>query len=160
MDMGQAEAMMMSLMREHGLTLSGWRFKWDRAVKRNGSCNYGTRTLTLSRALTPLRTEAEVRNTVLHEIAHAMAGHRAGHGVEWRKVHRALGGDGRTRSASSGGRPEMRWNLTCPVCDYKSPRARRTSKTYACSRCCKAHAHGRFDARFTLVWRSNPAFTG
>ena len=35
--------------------------------------------------------EAQVRDTVLHELAHAVAGHAAGHGSEWKAAARRLG---------------------------------------------------------------------
>ena len=38
------------LMRQHGL--SDYTFKWDRAVRRFGSCNGRMKTLTLTRPMT------------------------------------------------------------------------------------------------------------
>ena len=34
-----------------------------------------------------------LRNTFLHEVAHAVAGRGANHGPAWKRVHRALGGN-------------------------------------------------------------------
>ena len=34
----------------------------------------------------------DLRRTVIHEAAHIVAGHAAGHGPAWRAVHRAMGG--------------------------------------------------------------------
>jgi predicted SprT family Zn-dependent metalloprotease len=33
----------------------------------------------------------QVRDTVLHEVAHAIAGNRAGHGPEWKEVAKRIG---------------------------------------------------------------------
>ena len=60
------------LMRQHGLADLGWRFRFDHARRRFGSCKYREKAITLSRPLTLLNGEAEVRDTVLHEIAHAL----------------------------------------------------------------------------------------
>lgn len=35
--------------------------------------------------------EHEIRDTILHEIAHAIAGHKAGHGAQWKAVARQIG---------------------------------------------------------------------
>jgi hypothetical protein len=53
-------------MDHHGLT--SWHFKFDNARVRFGSCNYCTRTISVSRHLTALNTWENVANTVLHEI--------------------------------------------------------------------------------------------
>jgi hypothetical protein len=77
-----AEALAQQLMSEHGL--SHWHFEFDRAVRRFGFCMYGIRTITLSRKFTLLNSEPEVRNTILHEIAHALVGPNHGHDKVWR----------------------------------------------------------------------------
>jgi predicted SprT family Zn-dependent metalloprotease len=61
-------------------------FKFDNTRVRFGSCNYRTRTISVSRHLTELNTWEDVANTVFHEIAHGLAGKRAGHGRPW-KLH-------------------------------------------------------------------------
>lgn len=68
------------LLDAHGLTLAGWSVKFNRAKRAAGSCDYSTRTITLS--------------TITHEIAHALTrGH--GHDFIWSSKHRELGGDGK-----------------------------------------------------------------
>ena len=50
MDLEKTRNIVLKLMRQHGLV--GYTFKWDRAVRRFGSCNGRTKTLTLSRPMT------------------------------------------------------------------------------------------------------------
>ena len=64
-----AEALAHQLISDHGL--SDWHFEFDRAVRRFGFCMHRARTITLSKRFTLLNPEPEVRNTILHEIAHA-----------------------------------------------------------------------------------------
>lgn len=104
--------------------LVGWQFAWDRAATRYGSCVYGTQTITLSRVLNPQRKASAVRNTILHEIAHAMTfGH--GHDDVWRAQALALGCNGQRGSDDL----ETPYNYlgTCPN-GHVSKRLRLTDK--------------------------------
>lgn len=76
-------------MNEHGL--GHWCFQFDRASRRFGVCKYGTRTIGLSEALVRANTVERCTETILHEIAHALAGSAAGHGPAWVRQARALG---------------------------------------------------------------------
>ncbi|CAA9212541.1 MAG: hypothetical protein AVDCRST_MAG93-89 [uncultured Chloroflexia bacterium] len=77
------------LLDEHALY--DWTFAFNRRRRAFGLCNFQKRTIYLSAALTQLNGDAEVRDTLLHEIAHALAGPKAGHGLAWRKVALAIG---------------------------------------------------------------------
>src|SRR4051812_11090257 len=80
------------LLRQHGLT--GWRVAFSNAVGRGGSCSYKTKTIRFSRLYIKATTEAGTRNTVSHEVAHAIAGEGHGYDVIWQRIHRSMGGDG------------------------------------------------------------------
>lgn len=77
--------------------LTAWEFGWDRAVKRLGCCRVSRRRITLSRYFAQAHLLAEperIRDTILHEIAHALAwehARHAGHGALWKACCRALG---------------------------------------------------------------------
>jgi predicted SprT family Zn-dependent metalloprotease len=58
----------------------------------------------------------EITDTMLHEIAHAIAGHAAGHGPEWKAVCRRIGADP-TRTSSATASPEATWKGYCPRCE-------------------------------------------
>lgn len=75
-------------MDEHGL--QDWKFKIDQAKRRLGSCQYHSKTISLSTHLCNL-PEEEMLQTLLHEIAHALVGPRAGHGPRWKKKALAIG---------------------------------------------------------------------
>ena len=110
MNLNTAQWLAESLMKDHGL--DGWTFTWDRATRRAGVCRYSTRTISLSRPIAELNDEDEVRDTILHEIAHALVGSIHKHDYVWQAKARAIGCSGnRTTSAAA---PEGRWVAICP----------------------------------------------
>ena len=88
MNLANAETLARSLIAEHAP--DGYGFGWDRATQRFGQCRYDQRVITLSRVLTPMRDDDAVRQTVLHEIAHALTP-GTGHGWEWKAQAYRLG---------------------------------------------------------------------
>lgn len=151
MDLNKVETLARATMDAHGL--HDWSFKFDRAVQRAGSCQYRTKTITLSRALMVNWSEDAVRNTVLHEVAHAIAGHRAGHGPLWRAHARRIGCTGTRCWTPSADAPQLppKFVGVCPTCERRIMRDRRTR--IACSKCCR----GRFNAEHLFVWEVNVA---
>jgi predicted SprT family Zn-dependent metalloprotease len=139
-----AERLAVRLMAHHGLLALGWRFEFDRASRRFGYCNYKRKVISLSRPLTLLNDVGEVRNTILHEIAHALLPPKTGHSAAWRELAISIGCDGkRLHSAKT----EAKWIATCPACGNQVKYRRRRSK-FACARCCK----GLYDSRFNFTW--------
>ena len=132
MDLDLAARTARALMDEHGL--HGWTFDFDRARVRAGACHFGDRRITLSRVLTAAHGEAEVRETVLHEIAHALVGPRHGHDQVWRARARAIGASGdRCYSAEAPAVPG-RWQGRC-VAGHVVHRHRRPERLLLCARC-------------------------
>lgn len=88
MNLDEARRLARSLMDQHGL--QHWRFAFDRAAARFGSCAVSKLTITLSWKLTMLNDVEQVRDTLLHEIAHALAP-GDGHGGKWKTACRKIG---------------------------------------------------------------------
>lgn len=154
------EHLALDLMAKHGLFEQGWYFAWDRAVKRFGCCNWTKRRLSLSRVLAPTCTPEEIRNTILHEIAHALAGHQQGdsHGWMWRQTAIRIGArPERCMDVSNKVMPKARYTLVCPNCGIESPRHRKTKKmeNIACRKCCNLYSGGKYDPRFKFEVRTN-----
>lgn len=121
------------LMQRHGL--GSWRFRFDHAKRRLGSCHYGQRTITLSRPLVLLNDEAVVRDTILHEIAHALTP-GAGHGPAWRRMALSVGAAPHRCAEVNGlNMPPARYLLVCDGCGSELPRYRRPRQRYVCKAC-------------------------
>ncbi|MDE2313625.1 MAG: SprT-like domain-containing protein [Elusimicrobia bacterium] len=135
----------------HGLM--EWRFSFDRSRRRFGVCNWNAKTIGLSRPLTELNGEIHVRDTILHEIAHALAGRLAGHGPKWRQAALLAGANPRRCYDRSVTLPPLPLLLRCPTCGASREVARRFKRKRSCGRC-----SNRFDPRFLLRVEPNPAF--
>ena len=78
------------------LGLPDWKFGWDRARRRLGVCRLLEKSISLSVHFVRANLEAphEIRDTILHEIAHALAWTRHGertHGPRWKQICREIG---------------------------------------------------------------------
>jgi hypothetical protein len=73
MKLADAQTLLLEKMVEHGLVNLGWKVNWDDAKKRFGYCSVSKKVISLSRPLTEANPESEVLDTILHEIAHALA---------------------------------------------------------------------------------------
>jgi predicted SprT family Zn-dependent metalloprotease len=91
MDLNDAKTLAHDLMATHGLDSLGWTFAFDNATRRMGLCQFTPRRISMSRHYASHADEKSVRNTILHEIAHAKAGPAAKHGPRWRAVAVSLG---------------------------------------------------------------------
>lgn len=73
---------------EHGLTST--RFEWSKAVRVMGQYRWNRQTgdevLRLSMPLAEINDDDVVLDTIAHEVAHGIAGARAGHGHRWREA--------------------------------------------------------------------------
>lgn len=132
------------LMDAHGL--SDWRLAFDNAKKRAGVCIQGRRTISLSRALTQLHDEAEVRDTILHEIAHALVGPEHGHGPVWRETALRIGCTGERCVSEDAPRVRGAWQGTCPS-GHTKERHRRPERVLLCT-----HCRGVRDAERVFEW--------
>lgn len=77
MNLKDAETMARELIAQY---IPGWRFVYNDRKTAYGVCYHGKRQIQLSRPLTYRNDEAHVRNTLLHEIAHALT---PGHGHDY-----------------------------------------------------------------------------
>lgn len=158
MEIHDAQNLAYRLMDEHGLTVDGWTLTLDNAKRRLGVCRYGRREIGLSAPIVALNDVSVIHDTILHEIAHALAGHAAGHGPRWKSVAREIGArPDRCADASEVVAPAARWKGLCRVCGFEVPRHRLTAsaRRAACPDCCNKHNRGRFSEAYVLTWQEN-----
>jgi predicted SprT family Zn-dependent metalloprotease len=144
MDVTKALAMGRGLLREHGL--DGWQIVADRAKTRAGVCRFGSRRIGISAPLTAIHDEAEVRDTILHEIAHALVGPQHGHDAVWRAKALEIGSSGERCTSPDSPRVLGDWVGHCPAGHQRS-RHRAPTRLMSCGRC-----SARFDPAHLLRW--------
>ena len=150
MEVTHALAVGRRLLREHGL--DDWTIVADRAKTRAGVCRFGRRQIGISAPITALHDEAEVVDTILHEIAHALVGPSHGHDAVWRAKARAIGCSGERCVSSDAPRVPGDWVGRCSAGHEKS-RHRAPTRLMSCGQCSR-----RFDPRhlFTWTYRGRP----
>ena len=75
---------------ESGLD-ADWGFGFDLSTVRGGVCRYADRRIDLSVSYCHRATRAEIVDTLLHEIAHAIVGHEHHHDAVWKAAALAIG---------------------------------------------------------------------
>jgi predicted SprT family Zn-dependent metalloprotease len=130
-------------MAQHGL--SHWRFAFNRRKRAMGLCRYEAQRIELSIYFIEANPASAVEDTLLHEIAHALAGQGAGHGPTWRRICRRIGATP-TRCGQAE-MPRGQWVAACPSCGREYERHRRppSGYHYACSSC--GHPRGKLSFR-------------
>ena len=132
-----------------------WKFRWNKRKRSAGLCSYGRRTIELSIVLTSYASEEEVRDTILHEIAHGLTpGHH--HDYVWQAKAKEIGADGK-RCYSEETKPEMalahkeisKYKAVCKNGHehYKNKMSRRN---HSCGQCSRT-----FNPNEILVWTLN-----
>ena len=131
--LSDAEDLAQRLLCEHGL--AEWQFGFNRRKRSLGLCRYALRRIELSAHFVRWHDEAEIRDVILHEVAHALAGHAAAHGPRWKAICRAIGA--RPERCGDAVMPGGRWRATCPTCrrDYSRYRRPLRRRKYHCPQC-------------------------
>ena len=142
------------LMLKHNLPIAGWRFKFDMSKRRFGVCKYRSKTIGLSAPLCLLNDMANITDTILHEIAHALVGNAHGHDWVWKQKALEIGCNGnRCYDSSEVVQPKGKYIAICPSCNYTYNRYKQPiiGRKQSCGKC----SNGRFDINKLLVWEKN-----
>ena len=128
MNIQQTYNLVVDLLKQHGLREKGWTFAVSRGKNILGSCSYRTKAIKISKYLIQLGTDEEVRNTVLHEVAHALVGGAAGHGHIWRMKCRQIGLANPERCSTVSYDVPHKVTLDCDIHGIIQKRQRRLKK--------------------------------
>lgn len=127
MDLGKLADVAAQKLAEYGLT--GWTFGLADTRRRLGACKHRQRRIEVSEYYARNNPDAAVLDTLLHEVAHAIAGPAAGHGPVWKAVAVRVGATPRACDDSPATVVQPGdWRTTCPACNrthhrYKRPKA-------------------------------------
>lgn len=136
MDKKLAEEITLGLLQEHGLTELGWKYKLNRRESSAGVCNYRTQYIQLSKSYVELNDESHIRDTILHEIAHALVGRSHGHDDVWRQKAISIGCTGKVRiEIGETIRARGKYEAICSYCKNVFPRQRLPRNMTSCSKC-------------------------
>ena len=84
------------LMDQHGL--EDWTFRFSATRARLGECRERDKLIRIGMRHALAGDPKEVKDTILHEIAHALAGAKAGHGSAWKAVAGRIGATPKARA--------------------------------------------------------------
>ena len=114
-----------------------WKFKLCNGYSRIGYCNASKKIVSISRELIKNGTDKEIKDVVLHELAHALAPKGAKHNWQWKSLLISIGGDGKRTHSYSLNKP-VNYVLTCDCGYVKRNYMKKPSldlKRYSCRTC-------------------------
>ncbi len=127
MDLKELEMIARQELTKH--SLHGWTFGWAKTRRRLGACKYRAKRIEIAEYYARNSPPESVLDTLLHEIAHAIAGPAAGHGPAWKAVAIRIGATPRACENSDDAVVEPGdWQASCPACRktvhlYRPPRS-------------------------------------
>ena len=129
----------------HGL--QDWSFAFNKRKRTLGLCRYAMKTIELSIFLVDRNGTDEVRDTILHEVAHALVGPGHGHDAVWKRKCVEIGAE--PRRCGDADMPRGRWKALCPGCVETFSRHRKPKRLggWYCRAC--------GPERGKLSWRSD-----
>jgi predicted SprT family Zn-dependent metalloprotease len=141
-----------TLFVQYGIT--DWRIGFDKAKRRAGCCHWRRKKITLSSFFATHNTVEEIQGTLVHEIAHALAGHAAGHGPVWRAIAIAMGDDGqRCYDSAKVVMPEGKFVYSCNHCNREVHKHKRYRNGTACGECCRKYNGGKYSKKYLLIYK-------
>lgn len=135
MNNSEAVTLARTLMNEHGL--GHWIFELDRAKRRAGCCKHRRQSITLSDYYVPRNSEEDIRDTILHEIAHALIGPKHGHDDVWKTVCIRIGARPIRCYGEHVNMPKGKWQAKCNSCqkEFHCHRRPKNINSRYCNKC-------------------------
>jgi predicted SprT family Zn-dependent metalloprotease len=158
----EVRSLVLKLMNEHGLIDKGWTFYgFTNSKKSAGVCSYTRNTLPnvlpqnrfhsgkikISKFYALQMNEEEIKNVILHEIAHALDVMERGyskHDLRWKVIAKRIGCNAERTFESKKFNIKYKYDGYCPTCDevvggwYRKPKHIHKENAYICTKC-KSH---------------------
>jgi len=149
MNIEKAEQLVKRIWKD--LQLTYINFRWGNMKRGYGYYyfNKGKEEIVMSKPLTLLNSEYSFKNSLLHEISHALVGHANGHNIVWRRMAHRLGCDGK-RCYSELKIPKGKYVYKCPKCKTRYHLYRQLTRQMACEKCCKKFNKGKFSKKYII----------
>lgn len=165
MDLGEVNDIARKMLKKHNV--KDWTFKYKTLAEMNtkgkyvlGRCDYVMKDIILCRELTQHETNIDrVRNTLLHEIAHALdfnqRGTKSGHDKNWVRIAKSIGCAGNKCGDISGVSLMgfAKWIARCPKCKKKYYKMVKPKTRMSCGKCGGGNG---FNPDFLLDYKLNP----
>lgn len=144
MNLSEAEKLTLELINKY---TPDYSFFWNNRKTQLGLCNYKNKTIYLSRIYVKHNSEELVRDTILHEIAHALSP-KSGHGNKW-KVKCIEIGCRPVRCKNDVIIPH-KYTYKCGNCGRETGAHRLKKRKIACGSCCNKFNGGKFSEDFLV----------
>ncbi len=135
---------LLATFQSDGTLPAGWVIGFDLATSRAGVCRYAERRIDLSVSYCLAATRAEIEDTMLHEIAHAIVGPRHNHDAVWKAKAREIGCAGERCHRVQHSAPKWVGECGCGQQWFRQTLQRRMMHNRACAKCAGA-----------ITWRRN-----
>lgn len=126
---------LVSTFKTGGALPKEWTFGFDLATSRAGVCRYAERRIDLSVSYCLAATRAEIEDTVLHEIAHAIVGPKHNHDAVWKAKAREIGCAGERCHRVQHSTPKWIGECGCGQRWLRQTLQRRMMRNRACAKC-------------------------
>ncbi len=107
--------------------LYGWTLVLNRRKREMGLCDFDRRIIALSVYFISLNDDEAIRDTLLHEIAHALVGPGHGHDQTWKQQCMAIGARPQ-RLSFEAVMPAGSWQAVCGACGMVHHKHRRPKR--------------------------------
>lgn len=124
----------LALMKQHGLIEQGWTFGISNEKRFLGRCYYTSKVITYSKYFLHV-PQAQITDTLLHEIAHALVGPGHHHNNVWRNMAIRVGAKPErcARGVTTSAQPN--YVLECAKCKQRWYRFRIKAATHRLRHC-------------------------
>lgn len=118
-----------------GTPTQPWSFGFDLAPARAGVCRYVERRIDLSVNYCLAAKREDIKDTILHEIAHAIVGPRHNHDAVWKRKAREIGCKGERCHRVQQSIPRWVGECGCGQRWFRQTLQRRMMRNRACAKC-------------------------